>query len=419
MRGELHRLVPLLLAAQMAACAERDAPRPAIQVAEADSAGVVLVRISGPVEALPVWELTPTPVAEISGDTPPWLGSVGEVEILSDGSLLVEDNQTAELRRFTPAGEEARLLGGPGEGPGEFQNLTELNATAGDTAYAYDRRLYRISRFDPDGTLAATIQVGRERAGPRSLVLDAWGLDSERLVLHSLGPYEHDFDGRAYRDQRDAVLHLVDGEGEELVSPVRFTGGYSIAGQFGDIRAPFANEPFVSVGAGRIVHGSGLRYELVVRSRGFRPVRIIRWEGWRRSLPDSLLEAVRDTVEVGLEAFREARPDLARQVLDALFDPELLPDTLPALRSAMLDDRGRIWVSSFRPTTEAWSQVEAWHVLDSLGAPLARVRLPSSARLAAVRGDRVALVVRDTVDLEHVRVFELIPSGNHRPREGG
>lgn len=404
-------LLPLLLAAQ-AACGGDGGPDSAIRVAERDSAGVTLVRITGSVADLPVWGLPEPPVTEVRSDAAPWLGSVGEVEILADGGLLVEDNQTDELRRFTSSGDEAALLGGPGEGPGEFQNLTELGLAAGDTAFAYDRRLYRISRFDPDGTLGATIPVGRERAGPGSLVLDAWGLDSRRLVLHSLGPVADEWDGvRAYRDRRDAVIHLVDDEGRALGPSIRFPGGYSIAGAFGDLRAPLANEPMVSVRGGRILHGSGLRYELVLRGDDVRPIRIIRWDGWRAPLSDTLVRRVRDSLELAFEPARERRPELVSQLLDALFDPELLPDTLPALRSAILDDGGRIWVSAFRPTTDAWSQETTWHVLDSLGTPMARVLLPPRARLVAVRGNRVALVQRDAVDVEHVRVFELVGPG--------
>lgn len=49
--------------------------------------------------------------------------------------------------------------------------------------------------------------------------------------------------------------------------------------------------------------------------------------------------------------------------------------------------------------------------LDADGHPLARVELPPNSRLAAVRQDRVALVVRASLDVEHVQVFMIEPGG--------
>ncbi len=73
-----------------------------------------------------------------------------------------------------------------------------------------------------------------------------------------------------------------------------------------------------------------------------------------------------------------------------------------------LDENGRLWVSAFRPTTDLWNEEDAWHILRPSGHPLARVRLPMNARIAAVRQNRVALIMRDSLDVEHLRVFRLL-----------
>ncbi|MGE0158411.1 MAG: 6-bladed beta-propeller [Gemmatimonadales bacterium] len=46
---------------------------------------------------------------------------------MSDGRILVEDEQAAELHLFDPSGMHIVRVGGRGQGPGEFQNLTELS----------------------------------------------------------------------------------------------------------------------------------------------------------------------------------------------------------------------------------------------------------------------------------------------------
>jgi len=393
-------------------CGERPGAPASVEVTVSDSAGVARVTITGSVLDLPQWALSATPVVEIDGASPPFLGSVGEVELLSDGRLLVEDEQSHELYLFGANGEPLRRVGGRGEGPGEFLNLTELSLAAGDTAYAYDRRLYRITEFDPTGGLVSTVRVGREFAGEGTLVLDGWGFDSDHLLIHVMGPPDSSAAPRLpRRDQRDALLFPLDGSGLARSAPRRFAGGYSIEGERFDAPAPFANRPIVAVGADRVVRGSGLRYELFVETRDLDVERIIRWDGWRLPLSDSLLRAVRDTVDAGFEKLRAVRPDLVRSLMDAEFSEDLLPDTLPALGAALVDDRGRIWVARFRPSTDRWKQEDSWHVLAPDGHPLARVALPGRARLAAVRDDHVALIVRDELDVEHVRVFELAPSG--------
>jgi YD repeat-containing protein len=402
------RASPCTLLLSLLACAGDGEVVDGIQVVTADSAGVAIVTISGDVSALPEWTLAAQPVAVI-GDEPPLLGRVGEVALLADGRILVEDEQAAELHSFDPSGAHVRRVGGRGQGPGEFQNLTELSLAPGDTAYTYDRRQYRISAFDSDGNLIRTLDVGRERAGPSSLVLDAWALDSEHFVLHSNGPGSTPpADGAAHRDQRDAVLHSLSADGVERRPPIRFTGGYSIRSSFGDATAPFANRPFVDVSAGRILSGSGLSYELVIRDADLEPRRIVRWSGWEQALTQTMVSSLRDSVSAGFEQARVANPDIDfSRLLEDLFRPDLLPELLPAVGAAVLDDDGRVWVARFFLNADLWKQEDVWHVLDSEGVPLARVPLVPSSRLAAVRGDRIALIVRDSLDVEQVQVFRL------------
>ena len=249
--------------AGLAACSGGAETRHAIQVSESDSARVTIVTISGKVSDLPLWRLAELPELAISGAAAPYLSSIGEVAFLSDGTVLVEDNQTDELRLFDAAGSVKRLIGGAGKGPGEFQNLTALTVTPGDTAYAYDRRLYRVSVFDPDGELVRSFPVSREDGGDNTIAtfaLDVWAVDSEHLLLHRTSPYDTVNPApRPRRDQRDVVLFALDGAGQVRKSPIRFRGAYSVALENGfGAPVPFSNRPFIAVSAGRVVYGSVL-----------------------------------------------------------------------------------------------------------------------------------------------------------------
>jgi hypothetical protein len=390
------------------ACSDTADLRRPVSVTEVDSGGVAIVTISGDPSSLPVWTLSDSPVLEISGDAAPYLGSIGEVEFLSDGSLLVEDSQTRELHLFDSAGTVKRLVGGAGSGPGEFQNLTEMTVTPGDTVFTYDRRLYRVSVFGPMGELVRTLTLTREDGGRSTLAMDVWALDSQHLLLHRLSAWDSlNAAPLPRRDQRDVVLFSLDSVGAVRGEPIRFPGGYSVEFEQGDAGSPFANEPIIAVGGGRIVHGSGLAYELTVSTPDLVPERIVRWGGWQKPLTEDVLNAVRGAFGVGWEELRAERPDLVESLMDALFSPNVLPELLPALGPVFLDESGRIWVSRFRPTTDLWNQEDSWHILDEGGRPLARVPLPPKARLAACRRDLVALIMRDSLDVESLRVFRL------------
>lgn len=378
-------------------------------MAEADSFGITIITIEGDVSTLPVWEVSPEPVAEVSGNEPPFFGSIGEVAFFRDGAFLVEDNQTDELRLFNSTGNLVRLVGGPGEGPGEFRNITELNVMPGDTFVTYDRRLYRISVFDPSGELAKTVTVTREDGGQGTLALDAWGFGSERFLLHRMSDRDSaDSTPRPRRSQRDAVLLPLDGDGMVDGPPIRFTGGYSVQFEGGGTASPFGNEPIVEVSSGALVYGSALDYELTVASPDLRPRMILRWGGWKRPLLAETVNEIRRQFEAGWEEVGAAQPELVERIVEALFSPEIMPDTLPVLGPVFFDESGRLWVSRFVPSIYTWGEEDSWHVLDADGHPRARIQLPPDAQLRAVSGDRIALVIRDSLDVEHLKIFRIL-----------
>jgi hypothetical protein len=408
-------------------CAEQPGTVGEITVTEADSAGVRTVTISGPVTALPEWSLSEVPLTDISGNAAPFLGRVGEVAFFGERQILVYDRQSAELRSFASDGQVVQLLTGAGDGPGEIRALTQLSVTSGDTVYAFDIRHNRISVFGAGGALRTTIPVRPEFAGPETLVRDAWALGTDRYLLYGygLGPGES---GRPtdppHRAVRDAIIQVVSADGIERATAIHFNGGYVVRHAGGASGSPFSNRPFVAVNAGRILHGSGLTYELTVRDLDLRPLLVIRWLGWQQPLTASMIETLRGPMAASIHELRAIAPDAADRLTDALFHTDVLPEALPALGSALLDENGRIWVAQFRPSDdlpmamaggyEQWHEDDVWHVLDSDGSPMARVRLPPRTRLLDVRSDRVVVVTRDDLDVEHVRVLAIDARGEAR-----
>jgi hypothetical protein len=394
----------------------------------ADSAGVRLVTISGPVEALPEWGVSEPALTEIGGDAAPYIGRVGQVAFVGERGLLVADNLSSQLRVFGADGREVRLLGGKGQGPGEFDRIMQLSTTPGDTVYVFDYPQFRISVFGPDGTLVTTMAVPDAAAGRGTFLRNAWALGPNRFLLFGnfFAPGEGGRPtGAARARTRDALVAVIAGDGTELASSVRFSGGLHLFGMGYIAPSPFSNHPFVATNGSRILYGSGGTYELVLRDLDLRPLTVIRWSGWEQPLTEAVLEAYRDQLQSSVEGLRDAPPravESFNRMLEDFFRPELRPNILPALGSAMLDEDGRIWVARFQlnedlPSAiagpgEVWRQEDVWHVLDSDGTPISRVRLPPATRLLAVRSDRIVVVTRDDLDVETVRVLAIAKAGS-------
>lgn len=407
-----QRAVVLFVAAVgLLGCRDTAADPRAISVTETDSAGITLVSISGAPETLPLWVISDEPILEVKGEDPPFLSSIGEVELLEDGSVVVEDNQSDELRIFDADGESFRTIGGPGEGPGEFRNLTELSLTPGDTIVAFDRRNYRISIFSPAGEFLRSVPVEREVEGPRTYIMDAWAFSSDRFLLHSVVDVDSaNTEPRPRLNHNDAVLLELVPEGTITNRLAQFSGGYSVQFEGGGGSSPFAPRPIIDMNSGRFGFSSGEDYRLTLAAGPPGILRVITWSGWKQPLADELVASVRSDFDAGWEEVREVDPQLVDNIMRATFAPELLPDSLPVLRSVIPLQNGRTWVCRFRPTNEAWMEEDSWHLLNPQGHPVARLALPPESKLVAARGDHVVLVTRDSMDLETLRVFRVLES---------
>ena len=328
--------------------------------------------------------------------------------------MSVADSRSAELYLFGTDGATYKQVAGVGDGPGEFRAISSMSVTAADTVYVFDRRHVRITVLDPDGALVRTVPVDPDMAAEGNSPQRAWHSGRDGVVVESTSPLAVEGDPRGViRDQRDAVLFPLSEDGSVRGSTARFQGGYTVRTMIGErgiiIVSPFANVPIVGVGTDRAVYGSGIQYDLTISSADLTPSTIIRWPGWNRPLTDALLDSVRAQA---LSRFGESFPEQAESIVDAMLDEELLPSTLPALGSALVDDAGRIWVAAFQPSMNRSDQANVWHVLSPQGDPLARVRIPDRSRIMAVRADEIAVSVRDELEVEHLQVLSL-----RRPEE--
>lgn len=81
---------------------------------------------------------------------------VSGVDLLSDGSIVVLDGGSAQLRRYTPEGRHLWSAGARGSGPGEFQQPMYLGRYRDGSFALWDRRISRLTVIDANGTIART-----------------------------------------------------------------------------------------------------------------------------------------------------------------------------------------------------------------------------------------------------------------------
>ena len=121
-----------------------------------DSAGVRIVEFSAPTAERRVVDQPLIVIGNVDGDPAHELFRVSTAFLSSDERVVVANAGTHEIRVFDSFGRHLRSIGGPGEGPGEFQSL-DVVEELGDGRFAVlDVDLRRITIFGKEGEFLLT-----------------------------------------------------------------------------------------------------------------------------------------------------------------------------------------------------------------------------------------------------------------------
>lgn len=339
----------------------------------------------------------------ISGADKPFLGAVGVVAWLSDGRLVVEDQQGAELHLFGPDGGHIGVLGGRGDGPGEFRNVGTLSVGQADTIFAYDRRHRRLSVLHPDAGYVGSVTMAIDPEAFR--VTDVWALGPDTFLAYASQSHETTENRALYqRLQRTRYLSLHDRSGAALGPAVSFVGGFSIATSELSTAAAFSNTPVVAVGTESIVFSSGSTYALTVLDFGLAERQRILWPARNIEIPQVEIDSVRQITEKWY--FDQGAGEPAKTLAD--LKTAIVPEIRPPLGRVLVDDAGRIWISEFEPIAPGLEEAREWHVLDKKGRPVGRLTLPQRSSILSVSNESVTLVIRDDLDVQHIEVRRIV-----------
>ena len=375
-----------------------------------DSAGVRIVDVMVEASSVPQGTLDSVPVRGLTGmetGDETAFAFVGSVRFLPDGGLVIGDVASSRLLIYDSDGHYARSFGRRGDGPGEIRRLESISIDDQGIIATFDVSLRRLSYWNPATGFVRSVSIADGGS------LDSWPADAtpwrdSMLVVFQLAitPQDSVPPGSGIRRwQMSAHLTLRNGAGQVLKSSPTFKGMYSGLDEAGDTRLPFSNRPFVATSRERIYFGSGDSFQLTWLDSAFNTVGEVRWSARDERLTSEEVERVRAEA-IALISRRPLPPDpFARS-----FAPEILPANRPSIGRVFVDRDGMLWVERFEATrlgTASQKPGDQWSILRPSGEPVAILRLPPSTRLEDVRGDEVAVVRRDSLDVQSVAIHRL------------
>jgi len=361
----------LLALLALGAC---DRPEAAGPVIARDSAGVRILEISVPAGQAP---LEAIPVAAPAADTVAWY-QVTELAWLAEDAFVALNRGTMELVWVELDG-AVRRIGGEGEGPGEFRMPIGVSVGPDGRVHVIDRRNRTWSVFDRQGALVSTEAL--DNLPPISYVRQAGIRGDERAIVAEAGfAFPRGAQG-IYDDS--LTFFVVHRSGEPLDTAFNvFWLQHDRQPDRTSAVWPAASTDY-AVGPDAIFAAPGNSSDI------------------QRRAVDGTLE--------GLIRFPEAV---------AVWPPTAPEGQLFVQRLLVADDEGRLWTHRFADPADAAE--ERWVVVDPIGERLVGVvMLPEGFTLRAVRGNRLIGVLRDELDVEHVRVLGVRGLGDPAGAGGG
>lgn len=336
------------LVALLAACSTAEAG-PEWLGSATDSAGVRM--INNPQEGLWTpetrWTLTEElRIGDIAGELVYQFGAVTALDVDSDGSVFVMDQQAAEVRVFDAQGEYLRTLGGPGSGPGELgpAGSAVLITDAGEVLVP-DLTNARLNRYLVDGTPEASIPLDIVAAG----IPLRWKLTPDQRLLAQLRALPNP-DVEFTEPVGDPIVTFSD-DGAPTDTALVLPPGLSIQGG-GAGGAPrvvlFSPEPVWDLGPdGTFVNAMNDSYRVRFQDADGRVTQILQRDVEKQPVTESDMRGMRDLLKRIVLA--QGAPPAAAEQLVAGFE---FAENYPAFLNLLVAPDGSVWLQQVQTVAD-------------------------------------------------------------------
>ena len=325
---------------------------------------------------LPRWQLGPEQlgIGSMNGPESEQFFRVAGVVRRQDGGLVVADGGSGELRFFARDGTHLSSVGRIGEGPGEFRALDGLWAGPGDSLFAWDRELARLSVFDARGQFGRLVSLEAQPDLGSGRVEGVFG-DGSLLVASGSGRFTAENAGRVVSGRTALSRFDADGQFEQIIDTVAGPAwyGFGDGDQLSFWSVPFTHGGSWAVAGSRAAFGDGGTATLRVIPDNDGPSMTIRWPE-----PDHAVTAsLRDRYGTWLLGLSTSAAE-QRQIRQFLAEVPM-PASYPVYDAVVASPSGGWWVRRFPLPADT---ICSWLAFGRDGTPRARVAIPCDLRVA-------------------------------------
>jgi hypothetical protein len=395
--SELMRAIVVMIAFSVVAigCAPEASEPP--RVAARDSAGITIVENIGPAwQEGEGWRLSSEPVVrigEVEGANEYLLVQAMSALRFDDGTIVVANAGTEELRFYDGEGRYLRTAGRRGGGPGEFQNLVWIYRLGADTIVAWDDNPPRVAFINKNGTFGRSVRP--EELG----VLRGAFPDGSLLLAEHHDWSQRPADGRI---RMPARAYRLDSQGmiaDSLpVFPGREFDFRTSERSVGLAPPPFGRRTVFAVAGDGFYVGSQDDFQVDYYDRHGALKKIVRWPARDRLVAPEDLEAYRHY------ELDEIESENMRRRAEEIIDGQTYPEEFPAFGAIAVDPDGNLWIEEYH---RDWDPTRSWIVFDAAQRMLGRVEMPGDFIVHQVGSDFVLGWAWDELDVEYALLYEL------------
>jgi hypothetical protein len=403
----MKTIFPIALGFIRAACGS---PGDQSYVTVRDSAGIGIVESQRPQwQEGEGWTLSPEPILEIGvsdGEEPYMLDQVRAVARFDDGGIVVGNSGDNTLRFYDASGVFLHSAGGSGGGPEEFADIMGFRRL-GDSVLVWQFTLNPSKVFDRQGNHIHTLQTPKQMVSIQGVFADGAHLFS---LFASSPPPSEDF----FVHESPLYISTPDFAATDSLGTFPWWNIVTMPQEYGARRG-------LAVGDDEWYYGWPETYEFRVLDKEGSVRRIVRRAWEPVPVTDADRQRYRESMlGLGTEDGGPVPPRVAQQRRD-MANGMVFPDHHPAYLSIHPGASGHVWVMAGPPgyptTVDAPT---TWDVFGPSGAWLGSMTFPARFVVHEIGESHVAGVWRDEMDVQRVRVYELVKRagrpGAHRFR---
>jgi hypothetical protein len=414
------RIVFLAASLPLAAAACAGSSDAARNTSARDSAGIEIIENTQPGwAAADAWQISDTPTLSMGaaeGDPDHEFYQVRGAVRQSDGTIVVANAGSHQLRFYRPDGSLEAAIGRKGGGPGEFEMLAGLEKLRGDSLLALDMLHRRMSLYTPEGTLVRDIPL--QGAGPFVFLTLVGPLGDGTYLATTPGiRLGLEMLNRPLGPARDSLqVFRIDSAGTTTdtigVFPALAVNVRSV--EFGGRSMPmpmpvaFSSATHAATGDGVAYIGFSGSYQIGVYGPEGNLRRLIRKTHEPRVITDADKQRYRERMTREAVNLPSQMRSMMEQMRSVIENPDFA-ETLPAFGRMLVDTPGNLWVSDSRVDQD---DPQTWTVFDPGGRMLGAVTVPAGLSLSEIGTDYVLGYLTDEIGTQHVLLYRLL-----KPRE--